>query len=209
MNRKAHWENVYTTKDPAQVSWYQPDPTISMRLIESACPEHGRIIDVGGGTSFLVDRLLDAGFKRIAVLDISLAALQRAKARLGERAGSVQWLAADVTAVDSVGRFGVWHDRAVFHFLTDPEDRRKYVGLATRTVPPGGHLVIGTFALDGPARCSGLEVQRHDAGSLSSEFGSAFRVMHQESEIHVTPSGESQPFNFVVFARQREIPTVP
>ena len=148
-DRKTHWEEVYTTKTETGVSWYQDDPKLSLELIGAFAPtEGGRIIDVGGGASILVDRLLDLPFERIAVLDISEAALGKAKSRLGERASRVEWIAADVTEVRDVGSFDVWHDRAVFHFLTEAEDRRKYVDLARRTVPEGGHLIIATFADD-------------------------------------------------------------
>ena len=201
-SRQDHWQTVYAAKHATEVGWYQADPKMSLRLIELASPGHGSVIDVGGGASLLADRLLDAGFARVAVLDLSAAALERAKSRLGRRADRVQWVVADVTAVETVGSFDVWHDRAVFHFLTAPEDRRKYVELATKTIPAGGHLVIGTFAPDGPPRCSGLEVRRYDAQSLCAEFGSAFRLVREAREVHTTPSGKPQPFVFAVFARQ-------
>jgi len=202
MERKDHWENVYSTKAATQVGWYQPEPTASMDLIRAYCPVSGSVIDVGGGASFLVDRLLDAGYGRVGVIDISATALQQAKSRLRERAGAVEWIVADVTDIADVGKFDLWHDRAVFHFLTSPEDRKKYVELAVRTVRPGGHVVIGTFALDGPPRCSGLDVRRYDAGMLSDEFGPAFKLVGQDRAIHVTPSGKAQPFVFVVFSRE-------
>lgn len=202
MERKEHWENVYSTKAATEVGWYQPDPKISMELISSCCSAGGSVIDLGGGASFLVDRLLDAGYRRVAVVDISAAALEQAKSRLNEKADRVEWIVADVTGIDDVGTFDLWHDRAVFHFLTAPADRRRYVELARRTIRPGGHAVIGTFALDGPPRCSGLDVRRYDAGMLSDEFGPAFRLVRQVREIHVTPSGKPQPFVFVVLARE-------
>ena len=150
-DRKSHWEEVYTTKAETGVSWYQDEPKLSLELIGAVAPaEGGRIIDVGGGASVLVDRLLDLPFERIAVLDISETALGKARSRLGERASRVEWFAADVTEVRDIGTFDVWHDRAVFHFLTDAEDREKYVDLARRTVPEGGHLIIATFADAGP-----------------------------------------------------------
>jgi SAM-dependent methyltransferase len=156
MDRKTHWEDVYTRRAETEVSWFQPEPALSLALIRAACPAGGRVIDVGGGASVLVDRLLDAGFERPAVLDVSGAALARSRARLGpDGAARVEWVEADVTAAADVGTFDLWHDRAVFHFLTAPDDRRAYVGLATRTVRPRGHLVLATFAADGgPTRCS-------------------------------------------------------
>src|SRR5438105_1053808 len=145
--RKSHWEKVYSTRGETGVSWYQDEPRLSLELIRAVAPhDGGRIIDVGGGSSVLVDRLLDLPFERIAVLDISEIALGKAKSRLGERASRVEWMAADLTGIQDVGPFDVWHDRAVFHFLTDAMDRRKYVELARRTVPRGGHLIIATFA---------------------------------------------------------------
>ena len=202
VRRQNHWETVYATKDVTDVGWYQADPKMSLELIEWASSDHGSVIDVGGGASLLADRLLDAGFERVAVLDISTAALERAKSRLGEKAGRVLWVVADVTAVKTVGSFDLWHDRAVFHFLTAPEDRRKYVELAKRTIRPGGHLVIGTFALDGPSRCSGLEVRRYDAALLCAEFGTEFMLVRETREDHTTPSGKPQPFMFAVLARR-------
>ena len=201
MDTKDHWERQYTTKNANEVSWFQAEPRLSMELIQWSCPERGRVVDVGGGASLLVDRLLDEDFSKIAVLDISPQALEEAKTRLGKKSERVQWIEADITAVATVGEFDVWHDRAVFHFLTSPDDRRKYVDLATRTVLAGGHLVVGTFAQDGPTRCSGLDVCRYDPESLAAEFGSAFRMVRHEREIHSTPSGKSQPFTFVVLGR--------
>ena len=150
-DRKTHWETVYSTKAETGVSWYQDEPRLSLELIGAVAPaEGGRIIDVGGGASVLVDRLLDLPFGEIAVLDISETALGKARARLGERAERVRWVVADVTEAPELGTFDVWHDRAVFHFLTDAADRRSYVELARQTVPEGGHLIIATFADDGP-----------------------------------------------------------
>jgi len=155
-----HWETVYTSKGDAELSWTQAEPAASLALIEEVCPA-GRVIDVGGGTSLLAARLLDRGYA-VTVLDISQAAIDRARQRLGARAGEVGWVVADVTAAPDLGTFDVWHDRAVFHFLTAPADRAAYAALLARTVPAGGHAVIATFALDGPEKCSGLEVRRYD-----------------------------------------------
>ena len=201
MDRKEHWENVHTGGEPADASWHQDDPKLSLELIGPASPDRGAVIDIGGGASLLVDRLLDAGFTAVAVLDIAAAALSRAKDRLGARADRVRWIVADVTAAGDLGRFDIWHDRAVFHFLTDPPDRRKYVELATRTVPHGGHLILGAFALEGPPKCSGLEVRRYDAGLLASELGPAFGLVKAVAQTHTTPRGATQQFVYGLFER--------
>jgi 2-polyprenyl-3-methyl-5-hydroxy-6-metoxy-1,4-benzoquinol methylase len=202
-DRKTHWEKVYTTKTETGVSWYQDDPKLSLELIGAFAPtEGGRIIDVGGGASILVGRLLDLPFERIAVLDFSEAALGKAKSRLGESASQVEWIVADLTEIRDVGSFDVWHDRAVFHFLTESEDRKKYVDLARKTVPKGGHLIIATFADAGPKRCSDLSVRRYNADSLRVEFGQGFLLAREAREMHKTPWGSSQQFFYGVFRRQ-------
>jgi ubiquinone/menaquinone biosynthesis C-methylase UbiE len=194
-----HWESVYQAKGDADLSWTQAQPRTSLGLICEACPA-GRVIDVGGGTSPLAERLVDAAYS-VAVLDISAAAISRAKARLGTRAGDVQWIVADVTTPVDLGTFDVWHDRAVFHFLTEPGDRAAYVALLSRTVPSGGHAVIATFAPDGPERCSGLPVRRYDAESLAVELGTGFRLSRTVPESHFTPWGKPQSFQYSVFER--------
>jgi ubiquinone/menaquinone biosynthesis C-methylase UbiE len=172
---------------------------LSLELISAvAPPEGGRIIDGGGGASVLVDRLLDLPFARIAVLDISETALLEARSRLSERARRVEWIVSDVTEVGDLGTFDVWHDRAVFHFLTDAEDREKYVDLARRTIPQGGSLIIAAFADSGPERCSGLGVRRYNADSLRAEFG-GFSLVRSASETHKTPWGSPQSFFYGVF----------
>jgi SAM-dependent methyltransferase len=199
---KEHWEHIYSTKAETGVSWYQDEPRLSLELIDAVAPaDGGRIIDVGGGASVLVDRLLDLPFGEIAVLDISETALGKAKARLGKRAEGVRWVVADVTEGPEVGTFDVWHDRAVFHFLTDPADRRSYVELARKTVPDEGHLVIATFANDGPKRCSDRDVCRYNARSLASELGEGFSLVKEATETHTTPWGSSQAFFYGVFRR--------
>jgi ubiquinone/menaquinone biosynthesis C-methylase UbiE len=164
MNRKEHWNHVYQTEAHDDVSWYQSRPATSLKLIE-ACGvgKQEDIIDVGGGASVLVDFLLDAGFTRLAVLDISAVALAYAKERLGARVGEVEWFEADVTGFTSPHCFNLWHDRAVSHFLTDKPDRQKYVQTLKRTLTSDGYVIIATFAIDGPLKCSGLEVARYDA----------------------------------------------
>jgi SAM-dependent methyltransferase len=189
-DRKRHWETIYSTRSETDLSWYQGEPRLSLELIEVVAPAvGGRIIDVGGGASVLVDRLLDLPFVEIAVLDICETALGKARARLGERARRVRWVVADVTEALELGTFDVWHDRAVFHFLTDPADRWSYVELTRRTVPEGGHLVIATFADDGPKQCSNLDVCRYNARSLASELGGGFSLLREAWESHTTPWG--------------------
>jgi len=199
MSRKEHWENIYSTKTDSELSWTQADPRISLALIKEVAPR-GTVIDVGGGISVLADRLLDAGYS-LTVLDISEAALARARRRVGARASQVRWVAGDITAIEDLGKFDVWHDRAVFHFLTDPGDRRKYVALAERSIPLGGHLVVGTFALNGPEKCSGLLVERYDGEKLDAEFGPHFARARVVAETHITPWGKPQQFNYAVFER--------
>jgi SAM-dependent methyltransferase len=201
MNRKEHWETLYTKNKDTEVGWYQADPEISFSLIEKASPRQGSVIDVGAGTSRLPEKLLDRGYHNIAVLDISAAAVARNKARLAERAAHIRWIVADITEVEDIGRFDVWHDRAMFHFLTAPSDRRRYVELAGRTLPQGGHLIIGTFAMDTPPRCSGLDVRCYDTPSLAAEFSPAFHAVAVTSHTHTMPSGKLQHYIFLTFQR--------
>ncbi|HBJ35622.1 MAG TPA: SAM-dependent methyltransferase [Planctomycetaceae bacterium] len=202
MDKVQHWEEVYQTKSPLEVSWYEPDPQQSVDLILTAAgSSRGRIIDVGGGQSFLVDRLIDAGFAHVAVLDISNAAIEATKARLGERASNVRWIVADITQADSLGAFDIWHDRAVFHFITDAEDRQRYLDLLKRTLPIGGHFVVGTFAVGGPEKCSGLQIQQYDAAAMQETLGPSFEPVKCCQYEHMTPSGKSQLFFFGIYQR--------
>ena len=201
MPRKDHWNAVYTSKANDEVSWFEVDPTISLDLIQQVSLPPSSVIDVGGGQSFLVDRLLDSGIEKVAVLDISSVALERTESRLGDRAARVQWIEADVTSVSEVGTFDLWHDRAVFHFLTEPKDREAYLELATKTIPVGGHMIIGTFASDGPEMCSGLPVCRYDADSMASTLGNRFALVYSQRYLHTTPWGKEQHFFFGVFQR--------
>jgi 2-polyprenyl-3-methyl-5-hydroxy-6-metoxy-1,4-benzoquinol methylase len=199
MSRQEHWESVYQKKGDSDLSWTQHEPRTSLALIREVCPT-GRVIDVGGGTSPLAERLLDAGYS-VAVLDVSAVAITRAQARLGARADDVQWIIADVTEPGELGTFDVWHDRAVFHFLTEAPDRTAYVALLSRTIPSGGHAVIATFAPDGPEKCSGLPVRRYDGESLATELGPGFRLIRTVAETHLTPWGKPQSFQYSVFKR--------
>jgi SAM-dependent methyltransferase len=201
MPRKDHWDAVYTTKSSDEVSWYEVDPSLSLHLIRQVSPAPNSVIDVGGGQSSLVDRLLDIGIGKVAVLDISAVAISRTKERLGERASRVEWIEADLTSVSNVGTFDLWHDRAVFHFLTEPMDREAYVELAIKSIPVGGHLIIGTFATDGPEKCSGLPVCRYDADSMASTLGNRFMLVSSQNHLHATPWGKEQHFFFGVFQR--------
>ena len=203
MSSKAHWEAVYADRSPSTLSWYQPRAELSMQLIaKAAITPAGRIIDVGGGASVLAGDLLDAGYRDVTVLDISAAALAGARARLGERASEVTWVEADVIdAPLPVGRFDLWHDRAVFHFLIEPADRRAYVRALHRALRPGGHAIIATFAEDGPERCSGLPVRRYGPEQLRSQLGETFELVAHEREEHLTPGGAVQRFQYGLFRR--------
>lgn len=203
-NSKAHWEAVYGSKAPAELSWYQQQPTRSLELLEPlGMGPSTAIIDVGGGASTLVDALLDKDLGTITVLDISGTALDHAKARLGPRSTAVVWIEADITRADlDAGAYDVWHDRAVFHFLTNDGDRRRYVAAASRALRAGGAALIATFSLQGPTRCSGLDVVRYDSELLAREFGSEFVLERSLDDVHHTPSGGVQAFTFTVLRRR-------
>lgn len=203
MERKAHWEGVYTSRQPTEVSWYQAEPTRSVELLrEAGAGPDTAIIDIGGGDSTFVDAVLAEQLGRVTVLDISGAALARAQARLGARASEVSWIEADVTRVQLPAQaFDVWHDRAVFHFLTRAEERARYVATAAAALRPGGALLISTFALEGPTRCSGLEVARYGPLELAREFGPAFALERSFADVHRTPSGVEQQFTVAVLRR--------
>ena len=180
------------------MSWFQPEATLSLQLIQRAAPDRdSAVIDVGGGASTLVDGLLSAGYRRLTVLDLSPAALEQAHRRLGNDANSVVWQAADVLTADfRAAEFDVWHDRAVFHFLTRDADRHRYLAQVRRAVRPGGHVLVATFAEDGPTRCSGLDVARYSPESLHSEFGDDFQVVESLRQEHRTPWGATQAFTY-------------
>jgi SAM-dependent methyltransferase len=203
-DRTAHWQNVYATKGEAEVSWFRDSPAISLEMIRAAGTGHdAAIIDIGGGASRLIDALLLDGYRDVTVLDLSANALDAAKRRVGEVASTVEWIVADATNWRPARSYEVWHDRAAFHFLTDPHDRAAYVERLRSAVAPGGHVIIATFALDGPERCSGLPVQRHDSASLSAELGPQFELVEARSEIHHTPWNSTQAFQFSQFRRSR------
>jgi ubiquinone/menaquinone biosynthesis C-methylase UbiE len=203
---KEHWDNVYLTKTPHEVSWFQKHASRSLELIERAgVPRTASIIDVGGGASVLVDDLIANGFGNITVVDVSEAALDRAKSRLGSRSADVQWMLADVLHVDlPMHGYGVWHDRAMFHFITSDEGRRAYVNTVCRAVEPGGLVIIATFAEDGPTKCSGLPVVRYSVKELEEVFSSSFQLQGYEFESHDTPNGSKQKFIYCYWRRIAE-----
>ena len=204
MDRKQHWEDVYVSKAVHETSWHQAEPAPSLAMIRHAAGGgKPSLIDVGGGASLLVDCLLDEGFPDLTVLDISARALDRARRRLGRRASQVEWVEADVTQYEPVRTFDIWHDRAAFHFLTDVADRRRYVGILQRALSADGQAVIAAFALDGPKKCSGLDIVRYDAQTLGAELGPGFVLEEERSDVHLTPAGREQRFGFYRFRRNK------
>ena len=201
-SRREHWEHVFATRAPHEVSWYQATPETSLALIRAAEPVPGAtVVDVGGGASAVVDGLLAMGLAP-TVLDISAGALEAAKARLGGRAADVEWVVADITDWQPPRTYAVWHDRAAFHFLIDEADRRKYRAVLERAVDAGGHAIIATFAPDGPETCSGLPVRRHSAADIAALLGPDFELLADEREQHLTPWGKPQMFQWTLFRRR-------
>jgi SAM-dependent methyltransferase len=201
----AHWTDVYEHKDPDEVSWYQPEPTRSLQLIDSAhLPLDAAIIDVGGGASKLALRLLEAGYTDVTVADISPSALARATAEAGQAAGRISWVLADARRHVFARRYDVWHDRAVFHFMVTPHDRAAYLATLRRSLRPGGHLIIATFGPEGPERCSGLPTARYDTDALSAVLGGEFLLVRSGLETHRTPGGSEQQFLYAHFRRRRD-----
>jgi hypothetical protein len=196
----AHWDSVYDRRPVTEVSWFQASPTVSLELIGAAkIAEDVPVIDIGGGASTLVDRLLDAGYLEVSVLDIAAPALLAAQTRLGPWALQVHWYSTDVLGWEPPRTYGLWHDRAVFHFLTDPADRDRYRRVLRRALIPGGYVVIGTFAADGPTHCSGLPTSRYAPDQLAAEFAD-FRVVRELREEHHTPAGHIQPFTWLLLS---------
>jgi SAM-dependent methyltransferase len=196
MDARSHWEQVHATKDPERASWFRPHLERSLELIERAAPDRlASILDVGAGQSTLVDDLLELGYENITVLEISQAALGGLRARLGQAGRVIRWICGDVTeTVLPEASFDLWHDRAVFHFLTEAGQRRAYVERVRGALRPGGSLIVSTFGPEGPERCSGLATMRYDASSLGSEFGDRFRLVESSLDLHETPSGAEQQF---------------
>ncbi|TFV68839.1 class I SAM-dependent methyltransferase [Bradyrhizobium frederickii] len=202
-DRSSHWDSVYATKGEDEVSWFQNSPSTSLAMIRATNPDRGSaIIDIGGGASRLVDALLADGYRDVSVLDLSAHALDAAKKRIGAAASMVDWIVADATRWQPAKTYDVWHDRAAFHFLTDPKDRAAYVERLRSAVAPGGHVIIATFAPDGPEKCSGLPVQRHDSASLKAELGPEFELIETRRETHQTPWHSTQAFQFSRFRKR-------
>ena len=205
VDAKTHWDRVYTTKAPDAVSWYRAHLETSLALIErAAADKSSRIIDVGGGESTLVDDLLVRGYRSLTVLDVSQVAVDVAKKRLRDAASQVHWIVADVTEASlDHGGYGVWHDRAVFHFLTERKQREAYVRQVAHAVCPGGHVIVSTFGPEGPTKCSGLNVVRYDADSLCAELGPRFHLVHSSKHLHETPTGTKQEFLYCTVRKEK------
>ncbi|MCC6949016.1 MAG: class I SAM-dependent methyltransferase [Bradyrhizobiaceae bacterium] len=202
VDRRQHWDRVYGEKAGHEVSWFQAEPVTSLEFIRHCGgTKHSAIIDVGGGDSRLVDHLVADGFVDVTVLDLSAHAIARSKQRLGAAAERVHWITADITRWTPARRYRLWHDRAVLHFLTERKDREAYVRALSAAVEPGGCVVISTFALDGPERCSGLPVRRYSEEMLAEELGPAFELVEAACDDHCTPGGAVQPFQFSRFTR--------
>ena len=199
---KEHWEDIYNTKDFNEVSWYQENPKTSINLILSINPKKdSNIIDIGGGDSNLVDNLINLNFKNLSVLDISKKALEKSQERLGGKAKEVKWIESDLRKFESTERYNIWHDRAVFHFLTSEEDIDKYVELVKKFLKPEGYLIIATFSLDGPEKCSGLDVKRYSKDSIKRVFNKGFKYIKNLEEMHNTPFKTSQSFIYNIFKK--------
>ena len=202
-DKKTYWEKIYREKSSSDVSWYQESPDLSLELIRrSGVRNDEAIVDVGGGASVLVDVLCEEGFRNLSVLDISGIALAGAQQRLGGLAETIEWFEADITEFDPPHAFTLWHDRAVFHFLTDESDRRKYVNVLKRALRPGGHLIIAAFAIGGPEQCSGLQVVQYDSSRLKAELGEEFELVEERDEVHITPANKEQRFTYFRFVRK-------
>src|SRR5271170_5954756 len=202
MDAHQHWEKIYSSKAPHQMSWFRPHLETSLALIERASQRDTStsIIDVGGGASTLVDDLIARTYRNITVIDISQIALDAAQTRLGNAAESARWLRADVLQTSlPANAFDLWHDRAVFHFLTTPQQRQAYVGNLSSALKASGHVIVSTFGPEGPAKCSGLDVVRYDAEALHAEFGTRFRLVERSKECHETPFGTQQQFLYCCF----------
>lgn len=202
---KKHWENIYGSKPLEDVSWFQPTPVTSLDFIEGlGMGPNASIIDIGGGDSYLVDYLLDSGYTNLTVLDISKAAIDRAKERLGHLAGKVQWIESDINDFEPTIEYDVWHDRAAFHFLTEGHNIKRYVNMVGRGLRPFGSLIIGTFSENGPAKCSGIAITQYSQESMTSLFTDKFVKIQCTNVDHSTPFGTTQNFTFCSFKRRVE-----
>lgn len=197
MNKKAHWERIYHDRTPCEVSWYQAEPKLSLKLIQKTRIEKDApVIDVGGGASILVKNLHSAGYSDLTVLDISERGLEYAKEQMGADAGRINWVEADIMEFSSPKLYDLWHDRAVFHFLVTKDDRAKYIKTLKRTLNPGGTLILASFAVGGPVRCSGIDIVQYDAEKLTGELGNEFTLVEEAVETHMTPGNREQKFNY-------------
>ena len=204
LDAKKHWEELYHSTSPGKVSWYQENPATSLDFIEkTGLPKEAPILDVGSGASTLVDQLLLRGYLNLALLDVSTKALLLTRQRLGGKATDVAWHHGDVTRYSLPEQYSLWHDRAVFHFLVDPSDRRAYVTSLRQGLRPQGHLILATFAVGGPTRCSGLDVTQYDTQKITTELGQDFRLIETLEELHQTPAGVEQLFSYFWFTRDR------
>jgi len=200
-DRKKHWENIYSTKQLNEVSWYQPTPETSLKFIEELnIPKTASIMDIGGGDSFLVDNLLQLGYQNITVLDISKKAIERAKLRLGKQSKNVKWIEADVSDFNPTEAYDLWHDRAAFHFLTEEQEIENYLKSAQKGVKDSGHLIVGTFSTDGPKKCSGIEITQYSESTLTKRF-SKFKKVNCRLIEHETPFNTKQSFIFCTFKK--------
>jgi len=198
--RKEHWERIYLCNSPLKVSWYQQEPSLSLSLITGiSLHRDAPIIDIGGGASTLVDKLCEEAYTNISVLDVSKNALDHSRGRMANKVSQVHWYEEDVTCFKPPHRFALWHDRAVFHFLTSKADREKYIDVLRQSLEPGGHLIIMTFAIDGPFKCSGLDIVQYDVDKLTTELGAGFDLIESGHDIHLTPAGKQQKFAFFHF----------
>ena len=202
-DRKTHWKNVYGEKSSLEVSWFKKQPRLSLQLIKNAqLSQNDPIIDIGGGASTLVDYLSDGGYKNISVLDISGKALACTKTRLGDKSAEIKWFEDDITLFKPPHQFSLWHDRAVFHFLTDKADRNSYINILKKALEENGHLIIAAFYIGGPTKCSGLDIVQYDAEKLLSELGDGFKLIEQANETHMTPANKEQKFGYFHFIKQ-------
>lgn len=203
MSSTEHWDAVYSKKTEAELSWHQDDPSVALELMKKAgLATTSSVIDIGAGTSRLMDRLLDLGLTDLSALDLSENALAAARARLGERGKSVKWIVADITRWEPTQTYDIWHDRAVFHFLVNPTDQIAYIQRLSRSVGPGGYAIMATFALDGPEKCSGFPVARYSPASLAETLGQAFSLVDHQFHLHETPWGTPQSFQYSLFRRE-------
>lgn len=202
MDRQKHWEEVYSNKSPLEVSWFQADPALSLQLIQATgIDKSAAIIDVGGGASRLVDFLLSHEYNNVSVLDISSQAIEHARGRLGDKASHVDWLVEDITGFSAAHKYDLWHDRAVFHFLTDAGDRQKYVANMNDALVKGSHVIIATFAIGGPDKCSGLEIVQYDEKKIQKELGTGYKLQDVHHELHTTPANKQQQFIYFHFIK--------